>query len=48
LYIDGHAVDLPAFNVADFDVEQEEGTLQFDCGESGCAKFLKASIHFTM
>lgn len=29
LYIDGLAVDLPAFNVVDFDVEQEGGTYQF-------------------
>lgn len=29
LYIDGHAVDLPAFNVAGFDTEQQEKTYQF-------------------
>jgi hypothetical protein len=29
LYIDGHAVDLAAFNVADFDAEQEGKTIQF-------------------
>ena len=29
LYIDGYPVDLPAFNIADFDVEQDEGTYQF-------------------
>jgi len=29
LYIDGHAVDLPAFNVTDFEAEQEGKTHQF-------------------
>jgi hypothetical protein len=29
LYIDGHAVDLPAFHVADFETEQEGKTYQF-------------------
>jgi len=29
LYIDGQAVDLPAFNVADFDAEQDGKTIRF-------------------
>jgi hypothetical protein len=29
LYIDGHAVDLPAFNIADFDAQEEGKTFQY-------------------
>jgi hypothetical protein len=29
LYIDGQAVDLPAFNIADFDAEQDGTTYQY-------------------
>jgi len=29
LYIDGHTVDLPAFNIADFDMEQNGNTYEY-------------------
>ena len=43
-----HTVDLPAFNVADFDAEQEGKRANFGCGGSGCGKFPKVCIHSIM
>jgi hypothetical protein len=50
LYIDGHAVDLPAFNVADFDAEQEGRTSQFRLWRIRLRKIPEGlhSLHYVM